>query len=118
MLTAMGITVWRQRNTAPVVQPAPAPRFICVAQAAHADHDLLNNILKALSCTPEQAQIIWVEDPITLQSHIWPDVPVIVFGEILYPYTPETAIRTIPLNVLSQNVSAKKSLWQALKSLS
>lgn len=112
LLSEMGITIWRQRNM------ERTPRIVCIAEAAHADHDLLNNILKALSFAPDEAQIIWVDDRDSLKNKHWPDVPVIVFGESLYDLTPASAIRSVRLNALSENIPAKKALWQALKSLS
>ncbi len=130
MLDNLGITRWRLRSSGesvPVSGPAPnnvsaslskpVPKFVCVAQLAHADTDLLNNILKALHCASDEAEILWVNDPDTLKNHLWPEAPVIVFGETLHPYVPKHAIKTLDLTALTSNISAKKTLWSQLKTL-
>jgi DNA polymerase III psi subunit len=118
MLDQMGITVWRLREsqTATPVQ-TPEPKFVCVAQSAHADLVLLNNILKALQCTDDEANIVWVDKPEYLKNHDWPNAPVIVFGEALYDYAPHDAVRTLSLTALNQDVAAKKALWTQLKAM-
>jgi DNA polymerase III psi subunit len=118
MLDQMGITVWRLREsqTATPVQ-TPEPKFVCVAQSAHADLVLLNNILKALHCTHEEASLIWVDDPEGLKYHEWSSAAVIVFGEALYEYVPDHAVRTLSLTALNQDVAAKKALWAQLKAM-
>lgn len=117
MLEAMGITVWRQRDTAPP-ENIPAPRIRCIAQALHADEPLLHKILQAIGCPLNEAQVIWVDNPDTLSLQDLPPAPTIVFGEDLYAHAPSTAIRTLSLTALADNVHAKKTLWQSLQALS
>lgn len=112
-LASMGITVWQQRHT-----QESMVRFVFVAESAHADHPLLMNIVKALNCSPDEAMIIWVDDPAELSQQTWSTAPIIVFGEALYPFVPTSAIRTVALTALAQDVPAKKALWQALKNIS
>lgn len=119
-LSAMGITQWRQRlPQEPIIEFAepslPTPRFVFVAEASQADHALLANITKALSCTESECQVLWVKTPAELQNSQWPDAPTIVFGENLYPYAPTHAVRSVSLNQLNNNIPAKKALWQQLK---
>jgi DNA polymerase III psi subunit len=94
---------------------SPTSRYLILTQPSQTDHALLTNILKALNCPPEEAKILMVEDPKSLANQAWENIPLIVFGEVFYPYVPEQAIRSLSLIELTNNVPAKKALWQRLK---
>lgn len=116
----MGITLWRQRAhrapTQPLVSEA-VPKFVIVAESDKADKILLNNILKALNCSSEEAMLVWTDQPEDLSTLTWPQAPVIVFGETLHTHVPKGAIKTLSLTALNQDLAAKKALWAQLKAL-
>jgi DNA polymerase III psi subunit len=129
MLAEMGIPVWRLRGTlgattsgtpdnVPVLLDpirVSTARYLILSQPSQTDQTLLANILKALNCPPEEAKILMIENPETLENHHWDNIPTIAFGEVFYPYLPEQAIRTLSLSELNNNIPAKKALWQRLK---
>jgi len=124
MLAEMGIPVWRLRvgaqHAAPkclglAIDRTPAPRYLILTQPSQTDQVLLANILKALNCPLDDAKILMIEDPESLANQDWENIPMIVFGEVFYPYVPEQAIRSLSLKELNNNIPAKKALWQRLK---
>lgn len=122
MLSALGITRWRLRETTPVsvsepLPQKPMPRFIILVDSSQSDKDLLSKIIQALKVTEAECEIHWVEQPSSLQGQSWPKVPMIAFGERLTAFLPTQAILTLGLSLLAQNPAAKKALWNQLKTL-
>lgn len=122
LLSAMGITQWRLRTAETETQSAEmqqiTPKYRFVALASQLDQDLLSKIMSAINCPSSEAQILLINNPEELQSQHCSEIPTIIFGENLHSYGPRSAIRTVSLLDLAENLPAKKALWQELKRLS
>lgn len=109
MLAEMGIPVWRLRT-------GPVFRYQIVLDPQEMDQLLFSNILKAIGCKESESKVLRVNDPSSLTRHSWENSPILVFGQQFYPYVPDSAVQTLSLTELNNNLPAKKALWQKLKS--